>query len=123
MNDAVSADDLFDEWNSFEPAGYNEDARDAGHRLQGAPWIDDYYEPLDPRAFTPVLRVTFDNAADFGWGTNWIALSVARETDPDVKVGDTLGRSEPWPPVQWLVLEWLRSRQCDTGEVSANMRA
>ena len=30
-------------------------------------------------ASTSLLRITFDNAAGFSWGTNWIYLIVPRE--------------------------------------------
>jgi len=37
-----------------------------------------------------------------------IALSSARERDPECVLGDELGMSHRNPPVHWLVLEWLR---------------
>ncbi|UQA60605.1 NusA N-terminal domain-containing protein [Polyangium aurulentum] len=37
-----------------------------------------------------------------------IALSEAREIDPQCTVDDELGMSHRDPPVHWLVLEWLR---------------
>lgn len=44
-----------------------------------------------------------------------IALSEARVLDPGCRVGDSLGTAEDWPPVEWLLLEWLRSLELGRG--------
>ncbi len=73
-------EDWFDVWQEWWPDGYDEDLATGGrHRLLGAPVIDDYYDAVDGAVFAPLLRVDYDNIADFGWGTNWLYVLAPRE--------------------------------------------
>lgn len=54
-----------------------------GHKSGG---LDEHYGLTPPpgcsddiASYECLLRLTFDNAAGFGWGTNWIYLLVPRE--------------------------------------------
>jgi hypothetical protein len=82
------------EYDEFHPAGYNTDGRDEYHRLLGhkAGGLDEHYGFTPPPGcsddladYESLLRITFDNAADFSWGTNWIYLLVPRD---DLARGD-----------------------------------
>jgi Domain of unknown function (DUF1963) len=85
------------EYDRFDPEGYNGDASDAFHRLLGhkCAGLDDPYDFTPPPGcsaqladYESLLRLTFDNAAGFAWGTNWLYLLVQRS---DLERGD-LGR-------------------------------
>jgi hypothetical protein len=82
------------DYEAFFPTGYNADGFDEFHRMLGhkSSGLDEHYGINPPRDFTDdidayecLLRLTFDNNAGFGWGTNWIYLLVPRE---DLKRGD-----------------------------------
>jgi hypothetical protein len=82
------------EYTRFFPEGYNEDGSDEFHRLLGnkSGGLDEPYGFTAPpgcgqniAAYECLLRLTFDNAAGFGWGTNWIYLLVPAE---DLARGD-----------------------------------
>jgi hypothetical protein len=76
------------------PEGFDRDELEGLHRLGGwaASGLDEpyYFEPPEgaPKDITDhemLLRVTFDNAAGFAWGTNWIYLLAPRS---DLSRGD-----------------------------------
>ena len=76
------------EYDRFFPEGYNADAFDGFHRLLGhkSSGLDEHYGLTAPpgcsediAAYECLLRLTFDNVADFGWGTNWIYVLVPAE--------------------------------------------
>ncbi|NVJ19076.1 DUF1963 domain-containing protein [Myxococcus sp. AM010] len=72
---------LRDTWNAWAPSGYLEDERSPGtHRLSGhrSAGLDAPYAFVPPpgrdsapRAYAQLLRIDFDNASGFQWGTNW----------------------------------------------------
>jgi hypothetical protein len=82
------------EYDAFYPPGYNTDDRDDFHRLLGhkSSGLDEpsNFKPVRgaPQAiadYEQLLCITYDNTADFGWGTNWLYLLVPRE---DLARGD-----------------------------------
>lgn len=82
------------EYDELYPRGYNDDASDEYHRLLGhrSAGLDEHYGFTPPAGLTEeiadydsLLRLTFDNRADFAWGTNWIYVLVPRE---DLARGD-----------------------------------
>ncbi|MCC6751894.1 MAG: DUF1963 domain-containing protein [Deltaproteobacteria bacterium] len=85
---------LWDFWNDWEPAGFNDDAREEFHTILGWPsgGLDEPYgfDPPpdcsgDASDYEMLVRLTFDNAAGFSWGTNWIYLLVPKN---DLARGD-----------------------------------
>ncbi|MBX3188631.1 MAG: DUF1963 domain-containing protein [Labilithrix sp.] len=85
--DAVPHEDeeLREAWNEWAPLG---DMREECHRLFGhrSAGLDDHYGFEPPRGRTNdvteyemLLRITFDNAAGFSWGTNWTYVLVHRD--------------------------------------------
>lgn len=85
----VPHEDLWDVFNELEVPGYDEDSRDEAHRLGGwrAGGLDEHYGFDAPEGcsdditdYAQVLRITFDNVADFGWGSNWCYV-LTPETD------------------------------------------
>lgn len=69
------------------PEGFDRDDALFLHRLGGwaASGLDEPYDfapakgaPSDIDAHEMLLRITFDNVADFAWGTNWIYVLVPR---------------------------------------------
>ncbi len=82
------------EYDEFFPPGYNADGFDEFHRMLGHPssGLDEHYGftphegySHDIAAYECLLRLTYDNAAGFSWGTNWVYLLVDRE---DLARGD-----------------------------------
>jgi hypothetical protein len=81
-----SDEELLDAWSAWEPDGsFNDDRR---HRLGGYRSLDldalSAFQPPpgrseDVREYELLLRLTFDNAADFAWGTNWTYLLIHRD--------------------------------------------
>jgi hypothetical protein len=78
-------DDLWNAWNDWEPAGYEDESchRIGGHRSGG---LDEHYgftppvgRSSDIREYEMLLRLNFDNAAGFAWGTNWIYVIIHRD--------------------------------------------
>lgn len=82
------------QYNQFDPPGYNGDGFDQFHRMLGhkSGGLDEHHGFRPPpgctddiAAYECLLRLTFDGAAGFSWGTNWIYLLVPRE---DLAGGD-----------------------------------
>jgi hypothetical protein len=82
------------DYDEFDPPGYNGDGHNEFHRMLGhkTGGLDDHYGFTPPDGcsediaeYALLLRLTFDNEADFGWGTNWIYLLVPRA---DLAAGD-----------------------------------
>ncbi|WP_240360261.1 DUF1963 domain-containing protein [Pyxidicoccus caerfyrddinensis] len=80
--------ELLDSWNAWEPEGFFLDERDSCHRLGGHRSLDlDAVSrftpppggPTDVGAYEQLLRLTFDNAAGFAWGTNWVYLLIHQD--------------------------------------------
>lgn len=80
--------ELWDFFNDWTPSGYNEDEDDKSHRLLGWPagGLDEHYGFTPPPGhseniseYEMLLRLTYDNEADFGWGTNWVYILVPKE--------------------------------------------
>lgn len=76
------------EYERFFPDGYNGDGFDEFHRMLGhkSVGLDEHYGFTPPAgcsdeiaSYECLLRLTFDNAAGFAWGTNWIYLLVPRD--------------------------------------------
>lgn len=77
---------LWDAWNEFAPEGFDEDEnthRLFGHRAGG---LEDHYgfEPREGRSgeisdYELLMRITFDNQAGFGWGTNWMHVLIHKD--------------------------------------------
>lgn len=71
---------LRDTWNDWAPSGYLEDERSpgihrvSGHRSGGLDEPSSFVPPpgrdRDLRAYAQLLRLDFDNASGFHWGTN-----------------------------------------------------
>ncbi len=85
------------EYDQFFPDGYNADGFDEFHRMLGHKngGLDEHYGFTAPpgcsediAAYECLLRLTYDNAAGFAWGTNWVYVLVPAE---DLARGD-LGR-------------------------------
>ena len=60
------------------PEGFNTDGFDEYHRLLGhlSSGVDEPYELEGPEGYEQLLRLTYDNEADFAWGTNWVYVLV-----------------------------------------------
>ena len=83
--DAIPAGDpdLWTAWNEWNPAGYNDDEychRIGGNRSAG---LDNHYgfapqpgRSSDIRDYEMLLRITFDNDADFAFGTNCLYVII-----------------------------------------------
>jgi Domain of unknown function (DUF1963) len=80
--------DLRGPWQEWEPPGYREDSHDRSHRLFGyksAGLDEDYgFEPRPGRSdsiadYEMIWRITYDNTADFGWGSNWMYVIIHRD--------------------------------------------
>ena len=81
-------DGLWDFWNDWQPEGFNEDDGDDFHRMLGWPseGLEEHYGFRAPAGCTDniqdyemLLRLTYDNQAGFGWGTNWVYVLVPRD--------------------------------------------
>lgn len=94
--DLVPRDDekLAKAWEEWSPDGYDEDADDDCHRILGhRPKVleENYgFEPAPGRTesideYEMLLRITFDKAADLGWGSNRIYVIIHRD---DLARGD-----------------------------------
>lgn len=87
-------DALWEMWNDWIPDGFNEDSHDDFHKLLGwrSSGLDEHYGFEAPEGcsndisdYELLLRLTYDNQADFAWGTNWIYLIVPKS---DLERGD-----------------------------------
>jgi hypothetical protein len=76
------------DYEQFYPTDYNTDGGNEYHRLLGhrATGLDEHYGFTPPPGcsddiadYESLLRITFDSAAGFSWGTNWLYLLVPCE--------------------------------------------
>ena len=95
-------DGLWDFWNEFEPEGFNDDNRDEYHTILGWPagGLDDHSGFTAPPGcrddindYEMLVRLTFDNVAGFGWGTNWVYVLAPKS---DILVTPSARACEAW---------------------------
>ncbi|AEI63714.1 DUF1963 domain-containing protein [Corallococcus macrosporus] len=80
---------LRDTWNDWTPAGYLEDEQSPGlHRVSGhrsagldepSAFVPPHGRGRDLQEYTQLLRVAFDSASGFHWGTSWAYVLIHPE--------------------------------------------
>ena len=81
--------EVWEAWDAWTPGGFSEDRH---HRLGGHGLDPDALTSFQPprgrtddlSQYESLLRLTFDRAADFSWGSNWIYLLIHPE---DLRAG------------------------------------
>jgi hypothetical protein len=80
--------DLWEEWNDWVPEHYLLDVQDDRHRIAGhrPAGLDEHYgfEPAPGRSddieeYELLWSITFDNVADFAWGSNMVYVIIHRD--------------------------------------------